>query len=76
MSRLGSYCKSFNSLIPYYSILESECKKFKVKLSKPSNVKNFLDALKILQSEKRKAENVLLDEIENDIENKEKFISE
>ena len=59
-----------------YSILESECNKFKVKLNKPKNVATFLKALEILRSEKRKSENVLLDEIEHDIESKERFITE
>ena len=57
-------------------MLESECKKFRVKLNKPKSVQAFLEALKILQAEKRKAENVLLDEVETDIEQKERFISE
>jgi hypothetical protein len=51
-----------------YRILENECRKFRVKLSKPNNVKSFLDSLKIIKEEKKKAENVLLDEVENDIE--------
>lgn len=53
-----------------------ECQKFKVKLTKPKSVKIFLDALSILQQEKRKAENLLLDEVEHDIDSKERFISE
>ena len=56
--------------------MAGECAKFRVKMSKPKNVKNFLDQVKILQQEKRKAENVLLDEIETDIDYKEKFITE
>jgi hypothetical protein len=39
-------------------------------------VKTFQDVLNLWREEKKKAENVLLDEIENDIEGKEKFISE
>lgn len=35
-----------------------------------------MNSLKILQAEKRKAENVLLDEVETDVEMKERFISE
>ncbi len=35
-----------------------------------------MDALQVLRDEKRKAENVLLDEVENDVEMKEKFITE
>ena len=56
--------------------LEFECKNFKVKLSKPQNVEAFYGALKSLREDKRKAENVLLDEIETDIDQKEKFITE
>lgn len=43
---------------------------------KPKSVEAFLNSLKILQAERRKAENVLLDEVETDVEHKEKFISE
>lgn len=57
-------------------MLENECKKFRVKLVKPKNLDSFLNSLKILQAERRKAENVLLDEVETDVEQKEKFISE
>lgn len=35
-----------------------------------------MDALSVIVKERQKAENVLLDEVETDIENKEKFISE
>ena len=56
--------------------MESECKKFKVKLTKPKNVKQFLDSIQVIRDEKRKAENVLLDEIEQDVFSKEKFITE
>ena len=57
-------------------VLENECKKFRVKLVKPKSLDSFLNSLKILQAERRKAENVLLDEVETDVEQKEKFISE
>ena len=45
-------------------------------MEKPRNVKQFMDALSVIVKERQKAENVLLDEVETDIENKEKFISE
>ena len=45
-------------------IIEYEAKKMGVKMSKPKSVEAFLEALKILQAERRKAENVLLDDIE------------
>jgi len=59
-----------------HRILESECKRFKVKLNKPKSVNVFYDALQSLLEVKKKAQNVLLDEVENDIESKEKFITE
>jgi hypothetical protein len=58
------------------SKLEHECKNFKVKLVKPHTTESFMGALKTLREDRRKAENVLLDEIETDIDNKEKFITE
>lgn len=63
-------------MITWCRILTAECKKFKVKLHKPTNTTVFLEQVKILQTDRRKAEHVLLDEIENDIESKEKFITE
>lgn len=56
--------------------MEGECKKFRVQLTKPKSVRQFLDSIKVIQDEKRKAENVLMDEIEQDVFNKEKFITE
>lgn len=57
-------------------MLIAECKNFKVKLNKPKNVEIFNTILKTYTEEKRKAENVLLDEIEHDIDMKSKFITE
>ena len=45
-------------------------------MGKPSNVNQFLSCIEKLVEEKKKSEQVLLEEIENDIESKEKFISE
>ena len=56
------------SIMSYYSMLLVECKNFKVKLVKPRTVKGFLDNLNTYKTEKRKAENVLLDEVESDID--------
>jgi nitrogen fixation-related uncharacterized protein len=47
-----------------------------VKLTKPLSVGQFLESVQVIQDEKRKAENVLIDEIEQDVISKEKFISE
>lgn len=49
---------------PNVSIIEFEAKKLGVRLAKPKSVEAFLEALKTLQAERRKAENVLLDDIE------------
>ncbi len=45
-------------------------------MPKVGNVANFLQALKHLREERRKAENVLLDEVETDIRQKERFLTE
>lgn len=50
------------------SKLEHECKNFKVKLVKPQTTESFMNSLKTLKEDRRKAENVLLDEIETDID--------
>jgi hypothetical protein len=47
-----------------------------VKLIKPQSVETFMDALETLRKDRKKAENVLLDDIENDIARKEQFITE
>jgi hypothetical protein len=44
--------------------MEKECNKFRVKLTKPKSVRQFLDSVQVIRDEKRKAENVLMDEIE------------
>ena len=59
-----------------YSMILLECKKLKVKVPKVGTVDTFLEALKRLREERRKAENVFLDEVEGDVMQKEKFLSE
>ena len=58
------------------SIIQGECKKLKIKVPKSGTVDNFLGSLKKLREERRKAENVFLDEVEQDISQKEKFLTE
>ena len=43
---------------------------------KPSSIETFQNQVNKLKEERRKGENVLVDEVERDIEQKEKFISE
>ena len=47
-----------------FSVIVSECRKLKIKTNKTGNIKNFLDAMTVLKEERRKAENVFLDEVE------------
>jgi hypothetical protein len=53
-----------------------ECKNLKVKITKPTNTRAFLDALEALRASRRKAPNLLFEEIEHDIIDKEKFVIE
>lgn len=45
-------------------------------MNKPKDANNFLDSLQIVKKEKMKAANLLFEEIENDVMQKEKFVSE
>ena len=58
------------------SIIENECSKLKVKVNKVGTLENFNLALTRLREDRRKAENVLLDDIEVDVLQKEKFLTE
>lgn len=48
----------------------------KISLNKPKNIKAFLDGLQTIKNEKKKAPNLLFEEIEHDIQDKEKFVVE
>jgi hypothetical protein len=52
-------------------IIAAECKKLKIKVPKVGSVEQFQTALDRVLAERRKAENVLLDEIEADVAQKE-----
>ena len=54
----------------------SECSKLKVPINKPKGIKGFLDALSAIRHQKRKAANMLFEEIEADVIDKEKFVLE
>lgn len=62
------------AVIMLYRLMEKECMNFNIKLTKPKNVDMFMKSLKDYISLKKKSENVLLDEVENDLEVKEKFV--
>lgn len=57
-------------------IIENECSKLKVKVNKVGSLENFNRAVTRLREDRRKAENVLLDDIEFDVLQKEKFLTE
>jgi hypothetical protein len=48
----------------------------KVKINKPKDIDSFLNALGDVRTAKRKAANLLFEEIEHDIVEKERFVSE
>jgi|LauGreDrversion4_2_1035121.scaffolds.fasta_scaffold551892_1 hypothetical protein len=50
-----------------FSIIEEECKKLKIKVNKTGSLENFNRALSRMKKERRKAENVLMDDIEVDM---------
>lgn len=53
-----------------------ECQNLKITINKPRNIQAFLDALQAVKSQKKKAANLLFEEIENDVIDKEKFVVE
>jgi hypothetical protein len=54
----------------------NESKKLKVKIQKPKSIKSFLEALSAVKNAKNKASNLLFEEIEHDVRDKEKFVIE
>jgi len=57
-------------------LITAECKKLKIKVPKVGDLVQFQSALEKVLAEKRKAENVLLDEIEGEVQQKERFLTE
>lgn len=60
----------------FYRYILNECKALKVKVNKPKSIKSFLEALSAVKNAKRKASNLLFEEIEHDVQDKEKFVIE
>lgn len=54
----------------------NECKNLKVKITKPKSIRSFLEALSAVKTAKKKASNLLFEEIEHDVRDKEKFVIE
>ncbi len=53
-----------------------ECAKLKVKVNKVGNLDNFNQALSRVKAERRKAEDVILDDIESDVIQKARFLED
>jgi len=58
------------------SIIQNECKKLKINVTKAESVESFNTSLKKLLEERRKGESVFLDDVETDLIQKEKFLTE
>lgn len=57
-----------------YSYIMSQCASMKVEIKKPKDVEHFLENLEKLRITKKKATNLLFEEIESDIIQKERFV--
>lgn len=58
------------------SFIEQECKRHRVEMEKPKNVREFLNTINNMQNRMKKAGNMFFESIEDDIKNKEKFVQE
>ena len=58
------------------SYILDQCKTMGIKIVKPADIKSFLDSLKDISKHKKKAANLLFEEIENEMNDKEKFVIE
>jgi vacuolar-type H+-ATPase subunit I/STV1 len=57
-------CENTERLLAY---LQSECKKHMIKINPPKNIDGFLHQLKIISDSKKKALNLLFEEIQKEI---------
>lgn len=64
-------CENSERLLQY---LQAECKKHSIKITPPKNIDNFLYQLKIISDSKKKALNLLFEEIQKEIAKQEAFI--
>ena len=69
------FSKFLLSFTPFRYIL-SECKNMRILLNKPKDINVYLYALRTVKNEKKKAANLLFEEIEHDVKDKEKFVVE
>ena len=68
--------KNTTSRLIAYRYIMTQCKSMGIPIVKPADIKSFLDILKSVSKEKKKAANLLFEEIEHDIMGKERFVLE
>jgi hypothetical protein len=66
-------CNFYHNILSIRYIL-NECKTRKIKVNKPKDTEQFLQQLQTVSSSKKKAMNLLFEEIEQDVLEKERFI--
>jgi len=59
----------------YYRHILQECKHMGVKINKPADERTFLESMDVLAKSKRKAVNMLFEEIEQEVSEKERFVT-
>ena len=64
-------CENSERLLEY---LRAQCKHHHIKVNAPKNIQGFLHQLKIISDSKKKALNLLFEEIQKEIINQEAFI--
>lgn len=70
----AEFCMFYRVFNSFSSYILSQCKNMGIKIVKPADIKSFLDSLKDISKHKKKAANLLFEEIENDMFEKEKFV--
>lgn len=63
-------------LLILFSLIALECKKMRVKVTKVGTIDNFNNCMLRVLQERKKAENLFLDDIEAEIQQKEQFLRE
>ena len=69
------FCK-LNYLSTNFSHILQECKHMGVKINKPSEQRTFLESMDFLSKNKKKAVNMLFEEIEQEVTEKERFVTQ
>jgi len=74
--RLREDSCNFSALIEVYRYILGQCKNYNVQVNKPKDIESFLNSLGEIRTQKKKAANLLFEEIEHDVIDKERFVIE